>query len=121
MAEYLLVSFKTCPWVQRAAIVLREKNVDFEFRHIEHPCQDSREVCKFLRVGLRERLVRAHPPLYAVDNGECVGRLVRRESGGHPHVAREVERGLGETAFCRTALCSRASRTHDASRVLSPA
>jgi glutathione S-transferase len=35
MAKYLLVSFKTCPWVQRSAIVLREKNVDFEFRHIE--------------------------------------------------------------------------------------
>ena len=35
VAKYLLVSFKTCPWVQRAAIVLREKNVDFEFRHIE--------------------------------------------------------------------------------------
>jgi glutathione S-transferase len=35
MAKYLLVSFKTCPWVQRAAIVLREKNVAFEFRHIE--------------------------------------------------------------------------------------
>jgi glutathione S-transferase len=35
MAKYVLVSFKTCPWVQRAAIVLREKNVDFEFRHIE--------------------------------------------------------------------------------------
>jgi glutathione S-transferase len=35
MAKYLLVSFKTCPWVQRAAIVLREKNVVFEFRHIE--------------------------------------------------------------------------------------
>jgi glutathione S-transferase len=35
MAKYLLVSFKTCPWVQRAAIVLREKEVDFEFRHIE--------------------------------------------------------------------------------------
>jgi glutathione S-transferase len=34
MAKYLLVSFKTCPWVQRAAIVLREKNVDFEFTHI---------------------------------------------------------------------------------------
>jgi glutathione S-transferase len=29
------VSFKTCPWVQRAAIVLREKGVPFEFRHIE--------------------------------------------------------------------------------------
>src|SRR5262249_47628670 len=35
MAKYLLVSFKPCPWVQRAAIVLREKTVDFEFRHIE--------------------------------------------------------------------------------------
>src|SRR3954447_11928875 len=35
MPKYLLVSFKTCPWVQRAAIVLREKNIDFEFRHIE--------------------------------------------------------------------------------------
>ena len=35
MANYLLVSFKTCPWVQRAAIVLREKNIPFEFRHIE--------------------------------------------------------------------------------------
>jgi glutathione S-transferase len=35
MAIYLLVSFKTCPWVQRAAIVLREKGVPFEFRHIE--------------------------------------------------------------------------------------
>jgi glutathione S-transferase len=35
MTKYLLVSFKTCPWVQRAAIVLREKKVEFEFRHID--------------------------------------------------------------------------------------
>ena len=35
MTAYLLVSFKTCPWVQRAAIVLREKNIVFEFRHID--------------------------------------------------------------------------------------
>ncbi|HUC12711.1 MAG TPA: glutathione S-transferase family protein [Stellaceae bacterium] len=35
MTKYLLVSFKTCPWVQRSAIVLREKNTEFEMRHIE--------------------------------------------------------------------------------------
>jgi glutathione S-transferase len=35
MAKYMLVSFMTCPWVQRSAIVLREKKVDFELRHIE--------------------------------------------------------------------------------------
>jgi glutathione S-transferase len=35
MAKYLLVSFQTCPWVQRAAIVLREKKIEFEFRHID--------------------------------------------------------------------------------------
>ena len=35
MATFRLVSFKTCPWVQRAAIVLREKGIDFEFQHIE--------------------------------------------------------------------------------------
>ena len=35
MAKYLLVSFKSCPWVQRVAIVLREKRIDFEFVHIE--------------------------------------------------------------------------------------
>jgi glutathione S-transferase len=35
MAKYMLVSFKTCPWVQRSAIVLREKGTEFDFRHIE--------------------------------------------------------------------------------------
>ena len=35
MARYRLVSFRTCPWVQRAAIVLREKGVPFDFVHIE--------------------------------------------------------------------------------------
>ncbi len=35
MAKYRLISFKACPWVQRAAIVLREKQVAFEFVHIE--------------------------------------------------------------------------------------
>jgi glutathione S-transferase len=31
----MLVSFETCPWVQRSAIILREKNTPFEFRHIQ--------------------------------------------------------------------------------------
>ncbi len=35
MTGYRLISFKTCPWVQRAAIVLREKKIAFEFVHIE--------------------------------------------------------------------------------------
>ena len=35
MTKYMLVSFETCPWVQRSAIVLREKNVEFDLRHIE--------------------------------------------------------------------------------------
>jgi glutathione S-transferase len=35
MPHYELVSFKGCPWVQRVAIVLREKRVPFDFRHIE--------------------------------------------------------------------------------------
>ena len=35
MTKYMLVSFKTCPWVQRSAIVMREKNTEFELRHIE--------------------------------------------------------------------------------------
>ena len=35
MTDYLLVSFETCPWVQRAAIVLREMNTPFTFRHID--------------------------------------------------------------------------------------
>jgi glutathione S-transferase len=35
VAMYRLVSFKSCPWVQRVAITLREKNIAFEFQHIE--------------------------------------------------------------------------------------
>src|SRR5260370_11857647 len=35
MAKYMLVSFETCPWVQRSAIILREKNTPFELRHIQ--------------------------------------------------------------------------------------
>jgi glutathione S-transferase len=34
-AKYLLCSFKTCPWVQRAAIVLRAKKIDYDITYID--------------------------------------------------------------------------------------
>jgi glutathione S-transferase len=34
-SKYLLCSFKTCPWVQRAAIVLREKQVPYDISYID--------------------------------------------------------------------------------------
>ena len=34
-AKFLLCSFKTCPWVQRAAIVLREKQVPYDISYID--------------------------------------------------------------------------------------
>jgi glutathione S-transferase len=33
--KYMLCSFKTCPWVQRAAIVLRAKQVEYEITYID--------------------------------------------------------------------------------------
>ncbi len=35
MPSFKLCSFKTCPWVQRAAIVLRAKNVPYEITYID--------------------------------------------------------------------------------------
>ena len=34
-SKYMLCSFKTCPWVQRAAIVLRAKEVPYEITYID--------------------------------------------------------------------------------------
>ncbi len=34
-AKYMLCSFKTCPWVQRAAIVLEAKKIKYEITYIE--------------------------------------------------------------------------------------
>jgi glutathione S-transferase len=33
--KFMLCSFKTCPWVQRAAIVLRAKNIDYDITYID--------------------------------------------------------------------------------------
>jgi glutathione S-transferase len=34
-SKFLLCSFKTCPWVQRAAIVLQEKKIPYEIAYID--------------------------------------------------------------------------------------
>src|SRR5688572_20589273 len=34
-SRYMLCSFKTCPWVQRAAIVLRAKQVAYDITYID--------------------------------------------------------------------------------------
>jgi glutathione S-transferase len=34
-SKFMLCSFKTCPWVQRAAIVLRAKNIEYEITYID--------------------------------------------------------------------------------------
>jgi len=34
-SKYLLCSFKTCPWVQRAAIVLRAKGIQYDISYID--------------------------------------------------------------------------------------
>jgi glutathione S-transferase len=34
-SKYMLCSFKTCPWVQRAAIVLQAKHVPYDIPHID--------------------------------------------------------------------------------------
>ena len=34
-SRYMLCSFKTCPWVQRAAIVLRAKQIPYDITYIE--------------------------------------------------------------------------------------
>ena len=34
-SRYMLCSFKTCPWVQRAAIVLRAKQVPYDITYID--------------------------------------------------------------------------------------
>jgi glutathione S-transferase len=33
--KYMLCSFKTCPWVQRAAIVLRAKKIEYDINYID--------------------------------------------------------------------------------------
>lgn len=40
-SRYMLCSFKTCPWVQRAAIVLQEKKVPYDITYIDRDNRPS--------------------------------------------------------------------------------
>src|SRR2546429_325870 len=60
MPHLMLVSFKPSPWVQRSAILLREKNTSFEFRHIE---SDNRPDW-FLAISPHKKV-----PVLQIDNG----------------------------------------------------
>lgn len=42
MPEFLLVGTRVCPWVQRVAIVLREKNAPFEIQHVHRASSKDR-------------------------------------------------------------------------------
>ena len=66
MAKYMLVSFKTCPWVQRSAIVFREKKTEFELRHIE---PDNRPDW-FLAISPHKKV-----PVLQIDNGPVLFAL----------------------------------------------
>lgn len=40
-SKFMLCSFKTCPWVQRAAIVLREKKIPYDITYIDRDARPA--------------------------------------------------------------------------------
>lgn len=62
-SRYKLCSFKTCPWVQRAAIVLRAKNVPYEITYID---RDNRPDW-FLAISPHAKV-----PVLQIDGGEAL-------------------------------------------------
>jgi glutathione S-transferase len=61
--KYMLCSFKTCPWVQRAAIVLREKQVPYDITYID---RDQRPDW-FLAISPHSKV-----PVLRIDGGEAL-------------------------------------------------
>ena len=62
-AKFRLCSFKTCPWVQRAAIVLRAKDIAYEIEYID---RDNRPAW-FLAVSPHAKV-----PVLQIDGGEAL-------------------------------------------------
>ena len=62
-AKYMLCSFKTCPWVQRAAIVLRAKQIPYEITYID---RDNRPDW-FLKISPHSKV-----PVVVIDGKEAL-------------------------------------------------
>jgi len=62
-SKFLLCSFKTCPWVQRAAIVLQEKKVPYEISYID---RDNRPAW-FLAISPHSKV-----PVLQIDGKESI-------------------------------------------------
>ena len=61
--KFMLCSFKTCPWVQRAAIVLRAKKIEYEINYID---RDNRPEW-FLKVSPHSKV-----PVLVIDGKESL-------------------------------------------------
>lgn len=61
--KYMLCSFKTCPWVQRAAIVLRAKQIPYDITYID---RDHRPEW-FLRISPHSKV-----PVLVIDGKESL-------------------------------------------------
>ena len=62
-AKYMLCSFKTCPWVQRAAIVLAAKNIAYDITYID---RDNRPAW-FLAISPHSKV-----PVLVIDGKEAL-------------------------------------------------
>ena len=62
-SKFMLCSFKTCPWVQRAAIVLRAKGIEYDINYID---RDNRPEW-FLRVSPHSKV-----PVLVVDGKDSL-------------------------------------------------
>jgi glutathione S-transferase len=62
-SRFMLCSFKTCPWVQRAAIVLREKQVPYDITYID---RDNRPEW-FLKISPHSKV-----PVVVIDGKEAL-------------------------------------------------
>ena len=62
-SRFLLCSFKTCPWVQRAAIVLQEKKIPYEIAYID---RDNRPGW-FLAISLHSKV-----PVLQIDGKDAI-------------------------------------------------